>query len=398
MRSRLLEQKADFLREIDQNLNGANRKDFAKLRSSGEETLSKLLPPTTKEEYWKYTKVNKLMKGSYAPNQSVKLELLGKSDEHNFIQTWEDVPSDTLSSLPELGASDRRKEHFFDALNAARFSDGFCAFSSGEARFEITENFTEAGTVSQKRNLIVVKKGAKLVLVHRLTGSAQGAFSNNLSEIVVEEGAHFEYVLLQDVEGLNQIGTMYIYQKSNSIVRFHTASLAGDLNRNNLNFRVDGENCETYLDGISLGKGSEHIDHHTIVDHEQPHCMSSENYKGIFYDSSRGVFNGKVFVRQLAQKTNAFQSNQNILMSDNSTVDSKPELEIYADDVKCSHGSTTGQFDEEAVFYLRSRGIGEDAARRLLVQAFLAELTEAIKDEAAREEILGLLDEKIGAE
>ncbi|HAS36894.1 MAG TPA: Fe-S cluster assembly protein SufD [Flavobacteriales bacterium] len=397
--SRLLEQKEDFLREIGQNLNGANRSVFEGLRSSGEEQLSKLLPPSTKEEYWKYTKLTKILKGTYSPQQPVIMEFLGESDEQNYIRNWEDMEAEEIASLPKLGVTDRKEEHFFDALNAARFSDGFCVYAEGDAaRFEVYENFRGPGSVSQKRNLVVVKKGASLKLIHRLKGAARGAFANNLTEVYVEEGAHFEYIMIQDVQGLSQIGSIYVEQKSNSVVRFHTASLSGDLNRNNLNIRVNGENCESYLDGISLGVNANHIDHHTIVDHMQPNCMSSENYKGIFYDQSRGVFNGKVFVRQLAQKTNAFQSNQNILMSDNSSVDSKPELEIYADDVKCSHGSTTGQFDEEAVFYLRSRGIGEDSARQLLVQAFLAEITEAIQDEEARDELLSLLDLKIGSE
>jgi len=141
---------------------------------------------------------------------------------------------------------------------------------------------------------------------------------------------------------------------------------------------VDGENCETNLYGAYMPHNKEHVDNHTIVDHLRPHCESNELYKGVIYDKASGVFNGKVFVRQAAQQTNAFQQNANILMTDDATMNSKPELEIYADDVKCSHGSTTGQFDEEALFYLMQRGISEDQARRMLVKAFISEVIEKI--------------------
>ncbi|MGB1031012.1 MAG: SufB/SufD family protein, partial [Flavobacteriales bacterium] len=151
--------------------------------------------------------------------------------------------------------------------------------------------------------------------------------------------------------------------------------------RNNINVRVNGENCETNLYGTYRTYGKQHVDNHTMIDHKVPHCESNEHYKGILYDKSSAVFNGKVFVREDAQKTNAFQQNANILMSDDASMNAKPELEIYADDVKCSHGSTTGQFDEEAIFYLMARAISETNARELLVEAFLGEVQEQLHHE-----------------
>ena len=161
--------------------------------------------------------------------------------------------------------------------------------------------------------------------------------------------------------------------------------------RNNLNIDVKGENCTTNLNGVYQLKGNQHVDNHTVVDHLVPNCESNELYKGIIDEKSTAVFNGKVFVRRNAQKINAFQSNGNVLLSDDATVNSKPELEIYADDVKCSHGSTTGQLDEEAVFYLRARGLSEKSARKLIVSAFINDVIEKINNE----EVVHYVQQKI---
>lgn len=384
--SQVQDKKNLFLERSRQSLNGADLPMFSNMRKSGEEALSELTPPSTKEEYWKYTRISKILNGEYDLNSKVHQNITGEGDTCGPIEE----AKEQMESWSNL---DRTNGQFFDAQNAAQFTSGF--YADGDGNWVVDEAFESDQTLSQKRNRVLVRTGEKLTIVHRLHGKSEGGFANNLLEGVIEENAQLDYILIQDVAGLNQVSTQYFQQAQNSQLRIHTISLDGGILRNNLNIKVSGENCETYLNGISLGQGNSHIDHHTVVDHEVANCMSSEDYKGIFYDDSRGVFNGKVFVRQDAQKTNAFQSNQNILMSDNATVDSKPELEIYADDVKCSHGSTTGQFDEEAVFYLRSRGIGEMEARTLLVEAFLTEITESIRNEVAREEVKVRLSEKI---
>jgi Fe-S cluster assembly protein SufD len=178
----------------------------------------------------------------------------------------------------------------------------------------------------------------------------------------------------------------------------HTVTLNGTLVRNNVRVRVNGTNCETNLYGAYLLKGNQHTDNHTIIDHMMPHCLSNELYKGVIDDQATAVFNGKVFVRKDAQKINAFQSNGNVLMTDKASVNSKPELEIYADDVKCSHGSTTGQLNEEAVFYLQSRGISERSARNLLVEAFIGEVLEKNDNLDFTDKTNAILNERFGWE
>jgi Fe-S cluster assembly protein SufD len=163
-----------------------------------------------------------------------------------------------------------------------------------------------------------------------------------------------------------------------------------------LNIEVNGENCESNLNGAYLLKGKQHIDNHSVVDHKVPNCNSNELYKGVIDDKGTAVFNGKVFVRKDAQKINAFQSNGNVLMTDDASVNSKPELEIYADDVKCSHGSTTGQLDEEAVFYLRARGLSEKSARKLMVSAFIGDVLDKIENEDVLNYTHRLLESRFG--
>ena len=220
-------------------------------------------------------------------------------------------------------------------------------------------------------------------------------FINSVSEIVVGENAQLEYNKFQDKEEENySISTEYVYQNANSHFTINTATYNGALVRNNLTIEVDAENCETNLSGLYLGKNTDHIDNHTIVDHKKPNCNSNEVYRGVLDDNATGVFNGKVFVRQHAQKTNAFQKNNNILLSDNAVINSKPELEIYADDVKCSHGSTTGQIDEEAVFYLQSRGVSRKSAINLMINAFAKDTLEKVSIDALHNYINSKIEER----
>ena len=192
------------------------------------------------------------------------------------------------------------------------------------------------------------------------------------------------------------MATEQIAQAKDSTFTINTLTLNGTLVRNNLNIEVNGVNCNTHLNGAYLLKENQHVDNHTMVDHKAPHCESNELYKGVIDDKATAVFNGKVFVRKDSQKINAFQSNGNVLLSDNATVNSKPELEIYADDVKCSHGSTTGQLDEEAVFYLRARGISERSARHLMVSAFIVDVLEKIENQQVLDFTHKILKDRFG--
>jgi Fe-S cluster assembly protein SufD len=192
------------------------------------------------------------------------------------------------------------------------------------------------------------------------------------------------------------IDNTYISQDRNSNVKVHTFSLGGKLIRNNLNFHQKGEHCDSTLKGITILEDKQHVDHFTLVDHSQPNCESHQDYKGVFAGESKGVFNGKIFVDRLAQKTNAFQQNNNILLDDKATVNTKPQLEIFADDVKCSHGCTVGQLDNDALFYLRSRGIPEKEAKALMTYAFANNVLESVKIPILKKRINLLIAKKLG--
>jgi Fe-S cluster assembly protein SufD len=236
------------------------------------------------------------------------------------------------------------------------------------------------------RNLIILEKGAGAEIILRADiQSDSNVLINGVSEIVVAENAeltfeHFEF----ENRNCFQIWTHELRMARDSRAHIHTLSSSSDWIRNNLNIAITGPNAEANLNGAYQIAGTEHVDNHTCVDHIAPDCQSNELYKGMVDGKGTGVFNGKVFVRQDAQRTNAYQSNANLVLSDDAVMNSKPELEIYADDVKCSHGSTTGQFDEDAVFYLRARGIAEMDARKLLVKAFVGEVIEKLKNESLR--------------
>ncbi len=213
-----------------------------------------------------------------------------------------------------------------------------------------------------------------------ITLGEQESFSSQVMEIVVEEDAVLGYYKIQnDGPRSHQVSTTHIRQTGKSYTYVVTISLDGGIVRNNTNVVLEAAHCEAHLYGLYFPQGNTHIDNHTVVDNVMPHCYSNELYKGILNDNATGVFNGKIYVRQQAQKTNAYQSNKNILLSGSASVNTKPQLEIFADDVKCSHGCTIGQLDETAMFYLRSRGLPDKMARSLLLHGFVMDILDKIK-------------------
>jgi Fe-S cluster assembly protein SufD len=204
------------------------------------------------------------------------------------------------------------------------------------------------------------------------------------------------YKIQNDSPQAYHVGTTQVHQEGKSVFTATTITLNGNITRNNLNIVMNSEYSEATMYGLYLMNDNQHIDNHSVVDHAKPHCYSNELYKGILGGKSTGVFNGKIFVKQDAQKTNAFQSNKNILLSKDATMNTKPQLEIYADDVKCSHGATVGQLDEEPLFYLRARGISEEKAKGLLVMAFAQDILDHIKIEPLKEHLISVLSEKLG--
>jgi Fe-S cluster assembly protein SufD len=294
-----------------------------------------------------------------------------------------------------LGRHARFDENAFAALNTAMFTDGgFVFVPKGKVikepiHFLFLVNSLEAGITVQPRNLIVCERDSQAKVVESYVSLSDGVcFTNAITEIAMDEAAHLEHCKLQ---GENQesfhVATIHASQAKNSNLTTHSISTGARLARNNLYLSLEGEGIESILNGLYLATDNQLVDHHTVVDHASPHCNSHEFYHGILDGKSRGVFNGKIFVRKDAQKTDAKQTNRNLLLSDDATVDAKPQLEIFADDVKCTHGATIGQLDEEAIFYLRARGIGHDLARQILIHAFASEIMDRIHIPEVRERL-----------
>ena len=247
--------------------------------------------------------------------------------------------------------------------------------------------------MAQPRSLIYVDENStlKLTEVYATLGKAD-TFCNEVMELVVQQNAVVEYYKIQnDVTNASQVSTTHITQTGRSYVHTVTITLNGGIVRNNMNLVLDAPGNETHLYGLYLLKGKTHADNHTLIDNRQPNCFSNQFYKGIADDFSTAVFNGRIMVQPDAQKTNAYQSNKNILLSDNATINTKPQLEIFADDVKCSHGCTVGRLDEEALFYLRARGIPKAAAEVLLLQAYAADILDQIKSDPLRKYVEKLI-------
>jgi Fe-S cluster assembly protein SufD len=293
----------------------------------------------------------------------------------------------------------------FGALNQAFFLDG--GFLHVPAGKEVEEPIQliyistakQSGATIQPRNLIVAEAGSKATIIESyVTIGGTAYFTNAVTELVVGENAVVEHLKFQDeaADAFHMAAICGEFGRA-SRVNFHSFALGSQLSRNNIRAKLAGEGLECILNGLYLTKGEQLADHHMVVEHAQPHCASHEYFNGILDDKSKGVFHGRILVQQIAQKTDAKQTNKNLLLSDDATVDTKPQLEIYADDVKCTHGATIGQLNEESIFYLRSRGIGMETARRMLIHAFAGEIIERIRCQPAREELDKLVWERLEA-
>ncbi len=281
----------------------------------------------------------------------------------------------------------------FAALNQAFFTDG--AFIHVPAGVEVktpiqlifVASGAQAGDTFHPRNLIIAGDRSKLTVLETYIGSAESAYvTNAVTELVAGDHAVVELIKFQD-EGVGafHLATLQGRFGRGSNARVHSFALGARLSRNNIRANLAGEGLECILNGLYLTKGEQLADHHMIVEHAQPNCASHEYFNGILDDHSRGVFHGRILVRPLAQKTDAKQTNKNLLLSDDAVADTKPQLEIYADDVKCTHGATIGQLNDESIFYMRSRGLSTEAARHMLIHAFAGEIIDRVQFEPARE-------------
>lgn len=385
--------------------------------------------PTTRQEAWKYTRVAKIKNTAFSnddltlPNAAAIQHLLIPGLEGSVLVFVNGSYQSALSTLVEeagleilpltnaagvswvkehIGAQTDLEGQFFNALNTQWASDGIAIRVAKNTVLKQSVQCLFISTGKQQygglRNLIRVEDFAQAQLVFSFQSlEAESCFSHAISEINVGANAQLTIDKIQVEANSNFcLATEQVKQEKDSTFTINTLTLDGALVRNDLSIQVAGQNAETHLNGAYILKGKQHVDNHTTVDHLVAHCNSNELYKGVIDDQATGVFNGKVFVRKDAQKINAFQSNGNVLLSDTATVNSKPELEIYADDVKCSHGSTTGQLDDEAIFYLRARGLSEKSARALMVNAFVGDVLDKIESDAIRSYIDGILLEKFG--
>lgn len=255
------------------------------------------------------------------------------------------------------------------------------------------------GAAIHPRNLVIAGANSQVtVLESYVSLGGSGYFTNAVTELFAGDNARLEFVKFQD-EALDAFHIAGFHGEfgRTSNVNVHSFALGAKLSRNDIRTKLAGEGLECILNGLYLTRGEQLADHHMVVEHAQPHCASHEYFNGILDDKSKGVFHGRILVRPIAQKTDAKQTNKNLLLSDDASANTKPQLEIYADDVKCTHGATIGQLNEESIFYLRSRGIGPETARRMLIHAFAGEIIERIRHEPAREELDKLVWERLEA-
>jgi Fe-S cluster assembly protein SufD len=394
--------------------------------------------PTSRDEEWRFTPVAPIAKTSWreapatAPMSLDQLRpyLFGHPEWTRLVfvngfyrRELSSLPPDlngvTVGSLGQalregfpnlerhLGRHASVESSPFTALNTAVFQDG--GFIQVPANTELDHPFhlifvstdEAAGCAIQPRNLLLVERGARASFIESYvtTSSVGNYWTNPVTEVVVDANCWVEHTRIQrESERAYHVGGIYVDQQRDSHYRSFSLSMGGALARHNLQARLNDENVETLLYGLYVTHGEQLADNHTAIYHDQPNCRSWEVYKGILDDRSRAVFNGKVFVKPEAQKTDAKQTNRNLLLSDGARVDTKPQLEIFADDVKCTHGATVGRLDDIALFYTRSRGVPADEAQRLLTYAFAAEVIGEVALEPVRWELERLVRERLGAQ
>ncbi len=407
------------------------------LRTESLKTFEDLGFPSKKEEAWKYTSLAKVLKKDYSifPKAETTIELkdvkkyfLYEIDSYKVVfidgvyspflsdTTHEGIDVCLLSaalSKPKYKSviekyfnQIAKKDESLTALNTSFAREGAYIYVPksvvAEKPIQIIHFSTgkQGDFMLQPRSLVIAEENAQVQIIERHQSLASHAvLTNAVTEIFAAQNALVDYYKIQnDRDDATLIDNTYIAQQRDSHVKVHTFSFGGNLTRNNLNFYQEGEHIDSTMKGITIIEDQQHVDHYTLVNHAQPNCESHQDYKGIFADKAVGVFNGKIYVDQIAQKTNAFQQNNNILLDDKATINTKPQLEIFADDVKCSHGCTIGQLDEDALFYLRSRGIPKKEAKGLLTYAFANNVLESVAIPALKTRINKLIANKLGVD
>jgi len=423
-------------KSFEASLNGSASLPVHAIRQKAIEAFEALGVPGPKHEEYKYTNIGKTLEKAFDFSKTATASDFSSSDLDQYLIPNLDAnqlvfvnghfnaglsniqsPKDQLI-IKDLNTAFKEDQALIEAYFSKEANidkDAFIAlntaFSYDGAFIHVPKNTkvdkpialyfindAKSGqTFNNPRNLFLIDQSAEVTFLEDFnTVGDKESLTNIVTEIVVKENAIVDYYKVQNnKDTAYHIGTTQVYQERSSQFSAYTFTLQGAMIRNNMNIVVDGEGCLSNMYGLYLLNGNTHVDNHTEIDHKLPHCESNELYKGILDDKSHGVFNGKVFVRQEAQKTNAFQSNKNILLSNESIMNSKPQLEIWADDVKCSHGCTTGQLDEDGMFYLRTRGLSKESARALMLYAFAMDVLSTVKLEPLKEALQTLISERL---
>jgi len=421
----------DQLVDEFENLHADESDSLSLLRQTAFDAFKKQGFPSIKNEDWKYTNVVPFLKENFELDgiergDAGSLKEIIDAASIRFLDCCKIVLvngrlNEGLSDIPQIkglrleslssAKDDPRLHHYlaknidieknaFAALNTAMFTDGlFIEVERGkfiEKPVHVIHLYTSDKNIFvQPRHLFIARENSTFQLIESVVNVADSPaiFVNTVTNVVLEQDAQFDhYFINSGKKARRYIHQTQVSQAFQTLYNNYNFSLPeADLIRNNLNVVLEDKHTESHLYGLYLATDNQLIDNHSLVDHRMPECNSNELYKGVLFGNSKAVFNGKIFVREDAQKTNAFQQNNNLLLSDKATIDSKPQLEIFADDVKCSHGATVGSFNTDALFYLQTRGIGENAAKALLVNAFAFDVTDKIKNEHVKAHVQKLI-------
>ena len=415
--------------KFGQSLSGSETDSLRKMRTEGIEVFKNLGFPTTKDEEWKYTSLNKCIKRDYDFGAGFSLDIRSEDVDHFlctgidsyklvfvngvfnaslsnttqqdkfFVSNLKDAYEGNSELFNQYYGTIADKELSMVGLNTAYAQEGaFIHVKAGAVVDKLIQilyinSDSSRSMMNQARNLIIAEDRAEVQILERHQSlSDEYVFTNSVTEISVGNEANVKHFKVQnDIDTASLVDSTFVKQGTKSTALVDTFVFSGELTRNNLHFEFTGEHAEAHMDAITLLKGSSLVDHHTFVDHAVPNCQSFQMYKGIYDEKSKGVFNGKVMVRKDAQKTNAYQQNNNLLLSDFASIDTKPQLEIFADDVACSHGCTIGQLDEEALFYMQSRGIPLKEAKAFLMFAFAGDTLKNITIPELKEQLVNLV-------
>jgi Fe-S cluster assembly protein SufD len=428
----------ETFRDFESHLNGQKDSSIHQIRRQAMAVFQKLGYPTTRHEEWKYTNISPVHEFNFERSKPYVPGSLRREDlDTHFFDEFKNsrmvfinghfaadlsdlsavMDKIRIMSLREAFEQDDNKINQVIAASQSFLTESFVslntAFIEDGAFLEIPDNTVveqpihllfitdnqDRPVVTFPRSLIITGRSSQVRFIETFVAvSDTSYFTNNVAEIYVGQNAQVErHKILTESSEAFHISALEVFQDRDSRFIDHNISLGGNLVRNHISSEFKGEGSSCTLNGLYTANGEQHIDNHTVIDHAVGHCESHELYKGILDEKSKGVFNGKIFVRQDAQKTNAIQSNNCILLSDEATIDTKPQLEIFADDVKCTHGATVGQLDEDAFFYMRARGIAREKARNLLIYAFASEVLDKITIDTVRQRLADIFSEKLHA-